>query len=100
MEFIMLSTQADAANKLGTFGEIPRTLAKLCFALVAALAAVLSATPSFAENFAFVSANGGGTACTAAAPCKSIGDAFGNIPAPIRIICLSGSQRPLARASP
>jgi hypothetical protein len=88
----MLSkTQADAANKLGTFGEIPRTLAKLCFA-VATVAAVLPAVPSHAENFAFVSANGGGTACTAAAPCKSIGDAFGNIAAPIRIICLSGSQ--------
>ena len=89
----MLSTKhAGTATKSRIFRSILRTVAKLRFALVAALAAVLSATPSFAENFAFVSANGGGTACTAAAPCKSIGDAFGNITAPIRIICLSGSQ--------
>ena len=89
----MLSAKhAVTTTKSRIFRSIVRPAAKLRFALVAALAAVLSATPSFAENFAFVSANGGGTACTAAAPCKSIGDAFGNIAAPIRIICLSGSQ--------
>jgi hypothetical protein len=88
----MLSkTQADASNKLGTFGEILRTLTKLCFAVVA-VAAVLPAVPSHAENFAFVSATGSGTACTAAAPCASIGVVLLGISAPLRIICLSGSQ--------
>lgn len=88
----MLSkTQADAANKLGTFGDILPTLAKLCFAVVT-VAAALPAVPSHAENFAFVSANGSGTACTAAAPCASIGVVLFGIAAPLRIICLSGSQ--------
>jgi hypothetical protein len=68
-----------------------RAIAKLC-AVFAVVAAVLPAAPLHAENFAFVSASGGGTACTAAAPCKSLGDVLGVIAAPLRVICLSGSQ--------
>jgi hypothetical protein len=66
-------------------------LAKLCFAVVT-VAAVLPAVPSHAENFAFVSASGSGTTCTGATPCASIGVALFEIAAPLRIICLSGSQ--------
>jgi hypothetical protein len=66
-----------------------RNVVKLVFVTV--LAAVLPAAPSHAENFAFVSATGSGTACTAAAPCASVGAALFTINQPVRVICLNGS---------
>jgi len=64
---------------------------KLVF-VVAAAAAFLPIAPSYAENVAYVSANGSGITCTAAAPCASVLAALVNIAPPIRIICLSGSE--------
>ncbi len=63
-------------------------LAKLCFA-IATVATCLPAQPSSAGNFAYMSATGGGSACTAAAPCATFLDAFALLlPSSGRIICL------------
>ena len=63
-------------------------LAKLCFAIVA-VATCLPAQPSSAGNVAYLSATGGGTACTAAAPCATFIDAFALLlPSSGRIVCL------------
>jgi hypothetical protein len=67
-----------------------RKLAKLCFAIVA-VAIGLPAQPSSAANFAYMSATGGGSTCTAAAPCASFLDAFVSLlagPTSGRILCL------------
>ena len=82
---------AGAATQPGIFGDF-RALSKLRFALVV-VAAVLPAAPSHAENYAFVSATGSGSACTAAAPCASVNDALANIAQPLRVICLNGSAK-------
>ncbi len=67
---------------------ISMKLAKLCFAIIA-VATCLPAQPSSAGNFAYMSATGGGTACTAAAPCATFVDAFASLlPGGGRILCL------------
>src|ERR1700722_4063342 len=58
-----------------------RIIAKL-FAVAAVLTICLPIQPSSAESVAFVSATGGGTACTQTAPCASIESA---------IVALAGS---------
>jgi hypothetical protein len=69
-----------------------RAFATLCFAVIA-LAAVLPTAPSFAqETIAYVSANGGGSTCTAAAPCATMDAAFSALPsAGGGIECLDGN---------
>ena len=69
-----------------------RTTAKICVA-AAALAAALPVAPSHAENFAYVSADGSGNACTAAQPCATITAVWVFIGAsvPLRVVCLNGS---------
>lgn len=63
-------------------------LVKLCFTIVT-VATCLPAQPSSAGNFAYMSATGGGAACTAAAPCATFIDAFALLlPSSGRIICL------------
>jgi len=63
-------------------------LAKLCFAIIT-VASCLPAQPSSAANFAYLSATGGGLACTAAAPCATFIDAFASlVPNSGRILCL------------
>ena len=56
-----------------------RIVAKL-FAAAAVLTICMPVQPSFAENVAFVSASGGGTACTQTAPCGSINLAITSLP--------------------
>src|SRR5580704_15168377 len=53
-------------------------LVKLCFAIVI-VATCLPAQPSSAGNIAYLSATGGGLACTAAAPCATFLDAFASL---------------------
>jgi hypothetical protein len=70
-----------------------RATLRLCIA-VTALAAFLPIVPTYAQvNFAFVSANGGGSTCTPAQPCATVIDALNAVPLnqPVRIICLNGS---------
>lgn len=63
-------------------------LAKLCFAIVT-IATCLPAQPSSAGNFAYLSATGGGLACTAAAPCATFLQAIASLlPSGGRILCL------------
>jgi|SRR5580704_4294288 hypothetical protein len=63
-------------------------LVKLCFAIVI-VATCLPAQPSSAGNIAYLSATGGGLACTAAAPCATFLDAFASLlPSGGRILCL------------
>jgi hypothetical protein len=88
----MLSQNPAGAATGSDFGDIVRALAKLRFAVVVGVAAVLPAAPSHAENFAFVSASGSGVACTAAAPCAIVNTAL-NIAQPVRVICLNGTAR-------
>src|SRR5580692_9647299 len=65
-----------------------RKLAKLCFVIIA-VATSLPAQPSSAADFAYLSATGGGTACTAAAPCSTFLNAFLSLlPSGGRILCL------------
>jgi hypothetical protein len=68
-----------------------RATAKLC--IVSALAAFLPIAPSHAQTFAFVSANGSGSACTAALPCASVAAALGASVPPVRVICVDGSAQ-------
>jgi Right handed beta helix region len=70
--------------------SITRSTMKLCVA-AAALAAALPAAPSHAETFAYVSATGSGTACTAAQPCATFSAAFGVSNSSLRILCLNGA---------
>jgi hypothetical protein len=70
-----------------------RAMANLC--IVAALATLLPVTPSYAENFEFVSATGMGNpfnGCPATSPCPTVNDAYIAFGPPVRIICLSASQ--------
>jgi hypothetical protein len=65
-----------------------KQLAKLCFAIIA-VATSLPTQPSSAADFAYLSATGGGTACTAAAPCSTFLNAFLSLlPSGGRILCL------------
>ena len=83
-----------AATKWGIFSGIFRALAKLRFALVV-VTALLPAAPSHAETFAFVSATGSGTACTAAQPCPNVFTAilgaFNSGLTSVRVVCLNGT---------
>jgi hypothetical protein len=65
---------------------------KLCLALVA-LAAISPATPTYAEAplDRFVSANGSGSSCTAAAPCAYVYQGL-QLGSPGRVLCLDGAQ--------
>ena len=65
-----------------------RILAKL-FAVGAVLTICLHIQPSSAENVAFVSAAGSGTACTQTAPCGSILQAVISVGGDGRIVCLT-----------
>jgi hypothetical protein len=71
--------------------SMARATAK-AYTIVAAVAALLTTAPSHAENFAYVSATGSGTACTAAAPCATVSLALQTTAQPVRVICLNGSQ--------
>jgi hypothetical protein len=63
-------------------------LAKLCFAIVA-VATCLTARPVSAADVAYLSATGGGSACTAASPCLSFVNAFAALlPSSGRVLCL------------
>jgi hypothetical protein len=67
-----------------------RAVARLCI-VVTALAAFLPIAPTYAQvNFAYVSATGSGTSCTATQPCPNIAVAIGAIAPPLQIICLDG----------
>jgi hypothetical protein len=76
--------------KLSNIAAALISLTKLRCALVA-LAAVLPAAPSHAQNFAFVSASGSGTACTATAPCSSVLTALSYTAQPVQVLCLNGA---------
>jgi hypothetical protein len=66
-----------------------RIIAKL-FAVTVALTAFLPVQPSAAEGVAFVSASGGGTACTQTAPCGTILQAIIALPGGGgRIVCIT-----------
>ena len=63
-------------------------LAKLCFAIIT-LATCLPVQSADAGNFAYMSATGGGTTCSAAAPCSSFFNALVSVVASGgRILCL------------
>jgi hypothetical protein len=72
--------------------SIVRAVAKLCVVIIV-LAAFQPIVPSQAENFAFVSANGTGFTCTAAAPCDSVLAGLLAAPTPKRITCINGSAQ-------
>jgi hypothetical protein len=66
-----------------------RIIEKL-FAITVVLGVCSAGQPSFAENVAFMSATGGGSACTQTAPCASIYDAMvslGNTGG--RVVCMT-----------
>jgi hypothetical protein len=67
-------------------------MAKLC-TVAAALAVVLPAAPSHAENFAFVSSTGSGGICTTTAPCANVSTAVADVGQPVRVICVGGAAR-------
>src|SRR5262249_33847663 len=62
---------------------------KVCIA-AAALVAALPAAPSYAQNYAYVSAIGSGTACTASQPCSLVATAF-KTALPVQVVCLNGT---------
>ena len=62
-------------------------MAKLSFAMIV-VAACFPVQPSSAGNFAYLSATGSGSACTAASPCGNFIDAFASVLSGGRILCL------------
>jgi hypothetical protein len=68
-----------------------RTTAKLCIA-AAALVAALPIAPTYAANFAVVSVNGSGIACTVAQPCAYLSGALPVGQPVTRVICINGSM--------
>jgi hypothetical protein len=70
--------------------SMTRASLKLCVA-AAALAAALPIAPSHAENFAVVSINGSGTACTVAQPCADVPTALPITQPHTRVVCVNGA---------
>jgi Right handed beta helix region len=77
-----------------------RIIAKL-FAVTVALAVCLPVQPSSAGSIVYVSATGGGTACTQTAPCATIDAAIvASLASGGRVVCVTAVQENAATAFP